>query len=208
MDAKPHDAQHIELQPHEIWAEPEIQAQSSSKGVDLNRLPAYWVDPYRQDHSNGCAQAVMASMLVFWGKLQATPDLAYKFAQSSASNPNLLGGLLGTNWERVRDVFEAYGLRTKGFNNPDNKKYDPQFLINALASYTSKGIPVALILGNGELEPGQFGAHWWILCHIDQHEVKLVNDGNTVWTYPTTQFLDAWRADGLPWTHHAGVVVY
>lgn len=210
MEDIPADATHIDLEHHDVWVgKQEGGLRAAKAGVNPGGFPAYYVPPFSQKHGNACAQSGMASLLVYWKKLQATATLPYEFVNNGATNPNLLGGLLGTNWERVRDVLGGmYHLNVRGFNNPNNQKIDSQQLINMLASYTSQGIAPMVILGNGELDPGEFGAHWWILCDINPQQVTMVNFGSGPSVYSTDKFLNAWRADGLPWTHHAGVIAW
>lgn len=174
--------------------------------TDRARLYPYYQPPF-SNHDNGCGQAAMASMLVHWGVLGADPGLAEALYQHELTKPDILWGIFGTSWERVRDTFLRYGLRAATCNVARLTVWSSKGKYEWLESWVRAGYPACVIVGNGEMGAGA-GAHWAIVTEINPNQVVMANFAtpNGYDTIDTSTFMKAWEAYGLPGVHYATVI--
>lgn len=189
--------------------------------IDVSRIPAYYTTAFVGRHANGCAQSAMASMFVYFGLTAFAPNLADVLCERGDTKPDVFFGWAGTSWERVRDVFRATGLHGDANNvavlETVNEAVIGQKLAWIAASVHS-GVPVCVILGNGEINEalgGHWGlldgAHWGIVVDVDgAGNVVLANfpDPGGVIRLPAAGFRNAWKARWLPGVHYAYVSVH
>jgi hypothetical protein len=168
-----------------------------------NSIYHYYVQPF-SGHSNGCGQSAMATLLTYWNYMNYNPTNAENLYVNPSSNPDIFGGLLGTSWERFRQVLENYGMTAHGQNEPSLTVNSANGKYETLCNWVNANCPVAVILGNGELNLGS-GAHWGIVVRITSYDVTLANYGDGFMKVNLSDFMKSWEAYWLPGVHYAGV---
>ena len=187
-------------------------------GVDASKVFAYYESPFVEKYgATGCAQAAMATILSYYGLEPFDPGLAERLFLDPATRPDIVNGAFGTSWERVRDVLRSRGLNVEAGNVAileTASDSDIDQMIANLAAWTTQGIPVCAIVGNGEIDGGQ-GAHWGVVVSASPTRVILANfptgsdpiqhlpAGHLVLT--SDVFRNAWKARWLPGVHYAFV---
>lgn len=171
--------------------------------VKTHAIHHYYVPPFSK-HPNGCGQAAMATMLTYWGYMNYDPGNAENLYVNPSSAPDIWGGILGTSWERFKQVMEQYGITAYGQNEARLTVNSAAGKYETLCNWVNADFPVAVILGNGELNLGS-GAHWAVVVRVSPYNVILANYGNGYYSVSLSDFMKAWMAYWLPGIHYAGV---
>ncbi len=166
----------------------------------------YYIPPFTR-HSNGCGQSAMATILTYWNRMQCNPQNAENLYSNTNSKPDIFGGILGTSWERFKQVMESYSMIAYGQNEPILTANSSRGKLDTLRSWANQGYPVAVILGNGELNRGS-GAHWGIVVQVTHYSVELANYGKGCISVNLYDFMKAWEAFWLPGVHYAAVLAH
>jgi hypothetical protein len=177
-------------------------------------IPSYYIPPasdLQQPFSgvfNSCGQCVMATLLTYWNVIGYNIYEVESIWKHPKGQPDIAAGVLGTSWERVRDYLKYRSMNGFGGCTQRLSVTSYQGKLEWLMGWANNGFPVAVIVGNGELQPGSSGAHWVIVGDINEQTVDLHNMGYKPYKTDTPTFMKAWEAAGLPWTHYAAAVMY
>lgn len=161
---------------------------------------------------NICAQAAVASLLEFWGRVGQ-----YANEQQLINNlcsqwpPDNFGGALGTSSSQIMRALNAHGLKTTainlepwlpgGFLNPANQLlWHPHR--ERIEQHVKSGHPAICLVKTTKVGGSQWGLHWCVLAEIIGSQVRLCNAFNALNQYSDLtlhlkHFHEAWECDGL-----------
>ena len=162
--------------------------------------------------NNICAQAAVASVLEFWGRVGGYASRQHLInALCTQWAPDNFGGALGTSSSQIIKMIDAHGLTAKpvnlepwlpgGFINPAN-----QILWNPhrqrVEEHVKSGNPAICLVKSSKVGSTQWGLHWCVLAEIIGSQVRVCNAFNAVDQYvdrtmSLKEFHEAWECDGL-----------
>lgn len=161
---------------------------------------------------NICAQAAVASVLEFWGRvgmyaneLQLINSLCMQFP------PDNFGGTLGTSSSQIIKALQHHGLKARavnlepwlpgGFMNPLNQ---PLWQAHRamVEQHVQSGHPAICLVKTTKVGGSQWGLHWCVLAEVIASQARVCNAFNPLGQYSDKvmfqkEFHEAWECDGL-----------
>jgi predicted double-glycine peptidase len=182
------------------------ETRNRKRSIDVNRVPYYYKPPI-SDIGNSCGSTMMATLITYWG-LNAADESSW-LQTNPNSKPDILFGVLGTSWEKMTRYLLSRGMIAHGDNSPRYTVNTEKQKFDWLCQWVNAGYPVAVIVGNGELD-NTAGAHWGLVVDINSSSTVLANFPDPAGLYKTTtdKFLNAWRCYWIPGVHYASVIAY
>jgi hypothetical protein len=185
--------------------------------VSNGGLERYYVEPstslksWKGDY-NACGMTAFVTLLRLYGKFNGVNahSKIEGYWKNGSTGPDILGGALGTSWQRIRDNFHREGLRTVSGNEDRATVSMGDGKWEWLKGWVTNGYPVAATISIKPIE-GVDGGHWVIVREISGDNVYLENYGAGQKKVSKDIFLKAWEAYSighLPWTHYASVVPF